>query len=69
VTRQSVMTFSLGTCHSRANGTSASSPARRASDSQYEAPGIRVIAIASQHVYLCAPSHLRSCRTYFVDEG
>ena len=46
--RQSVTTFSVGTCHSRANGTSASSPARRASDSQYDPSGIRVIAIISR---------------------
>ena len=44
-TRQSVTTFSVGMCHSRANGMSASSPARRASDSQYDPSGIRVIAI------------------------
>ena len=37
--RQSVTTFPVGTCHSRANGMSASSPARRASASQYEASG------------------------------
>ena len=34
--RHSVTTFAVGTCHSRANGTSASSPARRASASQYD---------------------------------
>ena len=47
-TRQPVTTFSVGTCHSRANGTSASSPASRASASQYEASGIRVIASISR---------------------
>ena len=46
--RQSVMTFSVGTCHSRANGMSASSPASLASDSQYEASGVRVIASISR---------------------
>ena len=46
--RQSVTTFSVGTCHSRANGMSASSPARRASASRYEASGISVIAIISR---------------------
>ena len=43
--RQSVTTSPVGTCHSRANGTSASSPA---SDSQYEASGIKAIAIISR---------------------
>ncbi len=38
--RQSVITFSVGTCHSRVNGMSASSPASRASASQYDASGI-----------------------------
>jgi hypothetical protein len=47
-TRQSVMTFSVGTCHSRANGTSASSPASRASASQYDPSGISVIASISR---------------------
>ncbi len=42
------MTFSVGTCHSRADGTSASSPASLASDSQYEASGVRAIAIISR---------------------
>ena len=46
--RQPVMTFSVGTCHSSANGTSASSPASRASASQYDASGISVIAIISR---------------------
>ena len=46
--RQSVTTFPVGTCHSRANGMSASSPASRASASQYEASGISVIAIISR---------------------
>ena len=46
--RQSVMTFAVGTCHCRANGTSASSPASRASDSQYDPSGIKVIAIISR---------------------
>ena len=46
--RQSVTTFPVGTCHSRRNGMSASSPARRASASQYEASGISVIAITSR---------------------
>jgi hypothetical protein len=46
--RQSVMTFPVGTCQARANGTSASSPASRASASQYDAPGIRVIASISR---------------------
>ncbi len=47
-TRQPVMTFSVGTCQDRANGTSASSPATRASASRYEASGIRVIASISR---------------------
>jgi hypothetical protein len=42
------MTFPVGMCHSRANGTSASSPARRASASQHDASGISVIAIISR---------------------
>ncbi len=46
--RQPVTTLPVGTCHSRANGTSASSPARRASDSQYDPSGVRVIAIISR---------------------
>ena len=46
--RQAVTTFSVGTCHSRANGMSASRPASRASDSQYEASGIRAIATSSR---------------------
>ena len=46
--RHSVTTFAVGTCHSRANGTSASSPARRASASQHDPSGIRVIAIISR---------------------
>ena len=46
--RHPVTTFPVGTCHSRANGTSASSPARRASASQYDPSGIRVIAIISR---------------------
>ena len=46
--RHSVTTFSVGTCHSRANGTSASTPASLASDSQYEASGIRAIASISR---------------------
>ena len=46
--RQSVTTFPVGTCHSRANGMSASSPASRASASQYDASGISVIAIISR---------------------
>ncbi len=46
--RQSVTTFPVGTCHSRMNGMSASSPARRASASQYDASGIRAIAIISR---------------------
>ena len=46
--RHPVTTFSVGTCHSRANGMSASSPASRASASQYDATGISVIAITSR---------------------
>jgi hypothetical protein len=46
--RQPVMTFSVGTCQDMANGTSASSPATRASASQYEASGISVIASISR---------------------
>jgi hypothetical protein len=46
--RQCVTTFSVGTCQARANGTSASSPASRASASQYEASGVRVIASSSR---------------------
>jgi hypothetical protein len=46
--RHSVTTFPVGTCQPRANGTSASSPARRASDSQHDPSGIRVIAIISR---------------------
>jgi len=42
------MTFSVGTCHSRANGTSASSPASLPRASQYDASGIRVIASISR---------------------
>jgi len=40
--------FSVGTCHSRVNGISASSPASLRSASQYEAPGISVITIISR---------------------
>ena len=46
--RQSVTTFPVGTCQSRANGMSASSPASLASASQYVPPGLRVIAIISR---------------------
>jgi hypothetical protein len=46
--RHSVTTFEVGMCHSRANGTSASSPATWARASQYEAPGIRTIASISR---------------------
>jgi hypothetical protein len=46
--RQSVTTFPVGTCHSRVNGMSASSPATPRSASQYEASGISVIAIISR---------------------
>ena len=46
--RHPVTTFPVGTCQPRANGTSASSPARRASDSQHDPSGIRVIAIISR---------------------
>jgi len=46
--RQSVTTFPVGTCHSRANGMSASSPASLANASQYVPPGLRVIAIISR---------------------
>ncbi len=46
--RQPVMTFPVGTCQSRANGTSASSPASRASASPYDPSGISVIASISR---------------------
>ena len=46
--RHPVTTFEVGTCHSRANGTSASSPATRASASPYEASGISDIASISR---------------------
>ena len=46
--RQPVTTFSVGTCQSKVNGMSASSPATRARDSQYDASGIRVIASISR---------------------
>ena len=46
--RQFVITFSVGTCQSRVNGMSASSPASRRRASQYEASGIRAIAIISR---------------------
>jgi len=46
--RQSVTTFSVGTCHSRVNGMSASSPATPRSASRYAASGISVIAIISR---------------------
>jgi hypothetical protein len=46
--RQSVITFDVGMCHSRVNGTSASSPASLASASPYGPPGLRVIAIISR---------------------
>ena len=46
--RQPVTTFPVGTCQSRANGMSASSPASLASASQYVPPGLRVIAIISR---------------------
>jgi hypothetical protein len=47
-TRQAVTTFSVGTCHCRANGMSASSPASLVSASQYEASGISAIPIISR---------------------
>jgi hypothetical protein len=42
--RHSVTAFPVGTCHFMANGMSASTPVRRASDSQYDASGISAIA-------------------------
>jgi hypothetical protein len=46
--RQSVITFSVGTCQSRTNGMSAGSPASRASASQYDAS---VISSLSPRVF------------------
>ena len=59
--RQAVTTFSVGTCHSCANGTAASSPASRRSASQYEASGIRVIATIRRMTSGNDISRLRCC--------
>ena len=46
--RQSVITLPVGTCHSRVNGMSASSPATLRRASPYDASGISVIASISR---------------------
>ena len=43
--RHSVTVFPAGTCQSRVNGTSASSPASTRAASEYDAPGSSVIAM------------------------